>query len=124
MKYFSYALIRPMDDSKLIEELQDKVREAAELLRRRKEALAALQGKSGSGKNNRSRGFREGSIPAAAHAVLKGKQPLSLDDLAAAIKGKTKGTVKDSRALSVALSKYVRDGKYFVIHADGKYGAK
>jgi hypothetical protein len=111
-----------MDDSKLIEELQEKVREAAELLRRRKEALAALQGKSSSAKNNRSRGFREGSIPAAAYAALKGKPSLSLDELTIAIKGKTKA--KDSRDVSVALSKYVRDGKYFAIDEDGKYGAK
>jgi hypothetical protein len=111
-----------MDDSKLIEELQEKVKEAAELLRRRKEALAALQGKSGGIKNNRSRGFRAGSIPAAAYAALKGKQPMSLDDLTAAIK-KTKSDV-DSRGVSLALSKYVRNGQHFTINEDGNYAAK
>jgi hypothetical protein len=116
--------ISGMDDSKLIEELQEKVRDAAELLRRRREALAALQGKSGAGKSSRTRGFRPNSIPAVAYNALKGKQPLSLEDLTAAIKGKTKASVKEPRDVSVALSKYVRDGKYFVIHEDGKYGAK
>ena len=112
-----------MDDSRLIEELQEKVREAEEILRRRKDALAALKGKTGSGKNSRARGFREKSIPALAYAALKGKQSLSLDELTAIVK---KGTerVKDARGLSIALSKYVRNGQYFVIHEDGKYGAK
>jgi hypothetical protein len=112
-----------MDDAKLIEELQQKVHEAEETLRRRKEALAALKGKSGTRKNNRPRGFRPNSIPAVAHAALKSlKQLASLDELTAMVK-RTKPTVT-ARGVSIALSRYVRDGEYFVIHEDGRYGCK
>ena len=112
-----------MDDAKLIEELQEKVREAEEILRRRKEALAALKGKSNaSTRGGRSRGFRVGSIPAIAHLTLKGKPSLSLEDLTAAIK-RVKPDI-ETRDVSVALSKYVRKGQHFVIDEAGKYSAK
>ena len=112
-----------MEDAKLIEELQQKVSEAEELLRRRKDALAALKGKSGAGKRNRARGFRPNSIPALAYSALRSmKQPVSLEELTAMVK-KTKSSV-DARSLSIALSRYVRDGQYFVIHEDGRYGLK
>jgi len=113
-----------MDDAKLIEELQEKVREAAELLRRRKEALAALLGKTGSAKNgNKKRGFRKNSIPLIAHAILKdARVPMSLEDLTAQIK-KVKPDIT-SRSVSIALSRYVRDGNVFVILEDGKYKLK
>jgi hypothetical protein len=39
-----------MEDAELIEQLQQKVREAEELLRRRKDALAALKGKTANNK--------------------------------------------------------------------------
>lgn len=111
-----------MEDSELIAQLQEKVREAEDLLRRRKEALAALKGKGSASKNAKVRGFRGSSIPAIAHAILKGKPPLSLEDLTAAVK-KTKPAV-DSRIVSIALSKYVRNGQHFIIHEDGRYAAK
>ncbi len=113
-----------MEDSALIEELQQKVREAEELLRRRKDALAALKGKTvGGRRGSPTRGLRPGSIPALAQASLKSaKQPLSLDDLTAHLK-KTNISL-DSRKVSIALSRYVRLGKYFVIGEDGKYGLK
>jgi hypothetical protein len=113
-----------MDDEKLIERLEEGVREAEELLRRRKEALAALKGKTGTGKKGgRTRGLRVGSTPALAQAFLKSaRQPVSLDDLTTHLK-KT-NTALDSRKLSIALSRYVRQGQYFTITEDGKYGLK
>jgi hypothetical protein len=113
-----------MEDSELIQELQQKVHEAEELLRRRKEALAALKGKTGTGKKGgRTRGLRPGSTPALAQAFLKSaRQPVELDDLTAHLK-KTNASL-DSRKLSIALSRYVRQGQYFMITEDGKYGLK
>lgn len=110
-----------MEDSDLIDELQQKVREAEELLRRRKEALAALKGKTGSGKKG-ARGLRPGSIPALAQAALKAKQPVTLDELAAQIK-KTDADA-DARKVSLALSRYVRLGRVFAITEEGKYHLK
>lgn len=110
-----------MEDSDLIEELKRKVEEAEELLRRRKEALAALRGKANSGKRG-TRGLRPGSIPAIAQGALKGRQALTLEELTAAVK-KVKPDV-DSRGVSIALSKYVRKGQHFVINEDGRYAAK
>ncbi|PYT61175.1 MAG: hypothetical protein DMG35_09815 [Acidobacteria bacterium] len=111
-----------MDDAKLIEELQEKVREAQDILRRRRDALAALMGKGGAGKHGRARGFRANSIPALAHAAIKAaKQPLSLDDLVVHLK-KTNASL-DARKISIALSRYVRLGQHFVF-VDGKYGVK
>jgi hypothetical protein len=113
-----------MDDDKLIERLEEGVREAEELLQRRKQALAALKGKSPSAKRtpgSGSRGFRPTSIPGHAYAVLKGKPALSLEELTVAVK-KYKPEV-DSRGVSVALSKYVRNGRHFAI-VEGKYTAK
>lgn len=108
-----------MDDAKLIEELQEKVHEAEELLRRRKDALAALKGKTGSRKG-RPRGLRPGSIPALTYSILKAsKQPVSLDDLTAQLK-KTISSL-DSRKVSIALSRYVRLGQYFAITEEGDY---
>ena len=108
-----------MDDAKLIEELQQKVREAEETLRRRKEALAALRGKTGT--RTRTRGLRPGSIPALAHAALKNnyKAPVSLDDLTAHLR-KANASL-DARKISIALSRYVRLGQYFTVSEDGKY---
>lgn len=111
-----------MEDAELIAKLQEKVREAEDLLRRRKEALAALKGKGSASGSGKVRGFRGSSIPAIAYAALKGKLPLSLEELTAAVK-KTKSAV-DSRIVSIALSKYVRNGQHFIIHEDGKYAAK
>lgn len=109
-----------MEDSALIEELQQKVREAEELLRRRKDALAALKGKSTKGREKR--GLRAGSVPALAQAALKAaKQHLSLEELTTHLK-KTNPDL-DTRKVSIALSRYVRDGKYFVFN-EGKYGLK
>lgn len=113
---------RIMEDAELIAQLQEKVREAEDLLRRRKDALAALKGKGNPSKNGQVRGFRGTSIPSIAHAALKGKPPLSLEELTAAVK-KAKPDV-DTRTVSIALSKYVRKGQHFVVHPDGKYGAK
>jgi len=110
-----------MDDSDLIEELQQKVREAEELLRRRKEALAALKGKSASAKKG-SRGFRPGSIPALTHAALKTAKQLSLDDLVNHLK-KTNASL-DARKVSIALSRYVRSGQHFAVNEEGKYSLK
>ena len=111
-----------MDDAKLIEELQQKVKEAEETLRRRKEALAALRGKTGI-KHTRTRGLRPGSIPALALAALRSfKTPASLDELTAHLK-KTNASL-DARKVSIALSRYVRRGEYFVITEDGKYSPK
>lgn len=113
------ASICVMDDAKLIEELQEKVREAEELLHRRKEALAALRGRTGTRKG-RPRGLRPGSIPALAYAALKGaKQPISLDDLTAHLRKTTPSL--DSRKVSIALSRYVRQGQHFGITDEGKY---
>ncbi len=107
-----------MDDDKLIERLEEGVREAEELLRRRKEALAALKGKSGTG--GRTRGLRPGSIPALAHAALKNyKAPVSLDDLTTHLK-KSNSSL-DARKVSIALSRYVRLGQHFTLSEDGKY---
>jgi hypothetical protein len=113
-----------MEDSDLIQELQQKVYEAEELLRRRKEALAALKGKTGTGKKGgRARGLRPGSIPALAQVALKSyKAPVSLEDLTAHLK-KTLPSL-DTRKLSIALSRYVRLGQYFVLTEDGKYSLK
>jgi hypothetical protein len=112
-----------MDDEKLIERLEEGVREAEELLRRRKDALAALRGKSTGGKKGgRIRGLRPGSIPAQAAAALKGKQSVSLDELTAQLK-KT-NTSLDPRRVSIALSRYVRLGQHFAIDAEGKYSLK
>lgn len=111
-----------MDDDKLIERLEEGVREAEELLRRRKEALSALKGKTGK-RGGRPRGFRPGSIPALAQAALKtAKQPISIDDLTAHLK-KTNSAL-DSRKVSLALSRYVRLGQYFTVADDGKYSLK
>jgi hypothetical protein len=111
-----------MDDAKLIEELQEKVREAEELLRRRKDALAALRGKAGPRKG-RPRGLRPGSIPALTYSILKtSKQPISLDELTLQLK-KTISSV-DSRKVSIALSRYVRQGLHFAITEEGKYCLK
>jgi hypothetical protein len=113
-----------MDDDKLIEKLEEGVREAEELLRRRKEALTALKGKAAPGKRGgRSRGLRPGSIPALAQAALKsGKQAMTLEDLTTQLK-KTDAEL-DSRKVSLALSRYVRLGQYFAVAEDGKYGLK
>jgi hypothetical protein len=111
-----------MDDDKLIERLEEGVREAEELLHRRKQALAALKGKAAATGKKGSRGFRPTSIPAYAYAALKGKAPLSLDDLTAVVK-KNKPDV-DSRGVSIALSKYIRKGQYFALDEQGKYLAK
>jgi len=113
-----------MDDEKLIERLEEGVREAEELLRRRKDALAALKGKAGGGKRGgRIRGLRLGSIPALALAALRSlKQPVELDDLTAHLK-KTNASL-DARKVSIALSRYVRLGQHFVITEEGKYGLK
>ena len=113
-----------MDDDKLIEKLEEGVREAEELLQRRKQALKALKGQSASGKKvGRARGLRTGSIPALAVAILKAhKQPMSLDDLTTQLK-KHKASL-EPRMLSIALSKYVREGQYFSVGDDGKYSAK
>jgi hypothetical protein len=113
-----------MEDSDLIQELQQKVHEAEELLRRRKEALAALKGKTGTGKKGgRARGLRPGSIPALAQAALKNyKAPVSLEDLTIHLK-KTNASL-DARKLSIALSRYVRLGQYFSVSEDGKYSLK
>jgi hypothetical protein len=111
-----------MDDAKLIERLEEGVREAEELLRRRKEALAALKGKAGKG-GGRTRGLRPGSIPALAQAALKNyKAPVSLEDLTAHLK-KTNASL-DARKLSIALSRYVRLGQYFSVGEDGRYSLK
>ena len=58
-----------MDDDKLIERLEEGVREAEELLRRRRQALAALKGRIGGKKA--ARGLRPGSIPALAQSALR-----------------------------------------------------
>ena len=111
-----------MDDDKLIEKLEEGVREAQELLRRRKEALAALTGKSGNGKKG-PRGLRAGSIPALVQATLKStKQSLSADDLVSHLKKNLPEV--DARKISLALSRYVREGLYFVLAEDGKYSLK
>lgn len=109
-----------MDDAKLIEELQQKVREAEDILRRRKDALAALKGKT---RGARTRGLRPGSIPALAQAALKtAKQPVSLEELTGHLK-KTISSL-DVRKVSIALSRYVRLGQHFAITEDGKYRLK
>jgi hypothetical protein len=117
-----------MDDDRLIEKLEEGVREAEELLRRRKQALAALKGKvAGSGKRGGSvRGLRPGSLPALAQAALKAfKQPVLVEDLVIQLKRTNPSlTALDARKLSIALSRYVREGKYFVVGQDGKYGLK
>ncbi len=110
-----------MDDAELIEQLQQKVREAEELLRRRKDALAALKGKT-TKTGKRMRGFRSNSIPALAYAAIKAaKQPISLEELLVPLK-KTDPRL-DARKVSLALSRYVRLGQHFVF-SDGKYGLK
>lgn len=113
-----------MDDDALIDELQQKVYEAEELLRRRKDALAALKGKTvGSRKDRKPRGFRGKSIPSQVYAFLKAtRQHASLQELAEHLK-KADSTV-DARKISLALSKYVRSGRFFVQTDEGKYGLK
>jgi hypothetical protein len=112
-----------MDDTELVIELQKKVAEAEELLRRRREALAALKGKTGAKSRRTVKGLRPGSIPAMAQVTLRTlKQPLSLDELTAQLK-KTNASL-DSRKVSIALSRYVRRGQHFVITDDGKYSLK
>jgi hypothetical protein len=112
-----------MEDSALIEALQEKVREAEELLRRRRDALAALKGKSGpASRSKKARGLREGSVPALAQAALKTHKLLTLDELAALLK-KSNPDI-EARSISLALSKYVRNGKYFEINEEGKYGLR
>jgi hypothetical protein len=105
-----------MDDDKLIEKLEEGVREAEELLHRRKQALAALKGKSTTQSAKKApRGLRAGSLPALAAAALKAaKAPLSLEELAEVLK-------KEPRDVSLALSRYVRNGKYFQVSDEGKY---
>jgi len=110
-----------MDDDKLIDRLEEGVREAEELLHRRKQALAALKGRVGVGKKA-ARGLRPGSIPALAQAALKTKQPATLEELTAQIK-KT-DTDADTRKVSLALSRYVRLGRVFAITEEGKYHLK
>jgi hypothetical protein len=113
-----------MDEDKLIEQLEEAVREAEELLQRRKRALAELKGKSVTSKRgSKVRGLRPGSMPALALAALKSaRQPITLDELTAHLK-KNIATV-DSRKVSIGLSRYVREGHYFVVEDDGKYRAK
>jgi len=108
----------------LIERLEEGVREAEELLRRRKDALAALKGKTSSSKKNTNvRGMRPGSVPALAAAALKNfREPVSLEDLTAYLK-KTNANL-DTRKVSIALSRYVREGQHFMITEDGKYDLK
>jgi hypothetical protein len=111
-----------MDDLSLIAKLEDGVREAEELLRRRKEALAALKGKGAPGKvRGRKKGFRGNSIPALAFDALKTGE-LTLDDLVAQMK-KTDDSLT-SRKVSLALNRYVRLGQHFRISEEGKYGLK
>jgi hypothetical protein len=113
-----------MDDEKLIERLEEGVREAEELLQRRKAALAALKGRAGANKKaGRVRGLRPGSIPAMALAALKTfKQPVTLDELTALLKRGTPSL--DARKVSIALSRYVRIGQHFIVNEEGKYGLK
>jgi hypothetical protein len=107
-----------MDDDKLIEKLEEGVREAEEVLQRRKQALAALKGKTSASGKKAPRGLRPGSLPAMALAALKtAKVPLSLDELAAHIK-------KEPREVSLALSRYVRQNKYFQVSDEGKYAPR
>lgn len=110
-----------MDDDKLIERLEEDVREAEALLQRRKQALAALKGKAGAGKKG-ARGLRPGSIPALAQAALKGKQPTILEELTVLIKKSDADA--DTRKVSLALSRYVRLGRIFAINEEGKYHLK
>lgn len=110
-----------MDDDNLIERLEEGVREAAELLQRRKQALAALKGKTAVGRKG-VRGLRIGSIPALAQAALKGKQPATLEELTVQIK-KIDADV-DARKVSLALSRYVRLGRIFAVTEEGKYQLK
>ena len=111
-----------MDDSKLVEQLQQEIRELDEMLHRRKAALAALKGKTGK-KGGRPRGLRPGSIPALAHAALKAsRQPMSLDDLTTLLKKSKDDLVP--RDVSLALSRYVRLGQHFVVNEEGKYSLK
>jgi hypothetical protein len=113
-----------MDDDKLIERLEEGVREAEDLLHRRKDALAALKGKAGTGKKgSRVRGLRPGSIPALALAALKlYKQPLSIEDLTAHLK-KTNASL-DTRKVGLALGRYVRLGQHFTVDEAGSYSLK
>jgi hypothetical protein len=117
-----------MDDDKLIERLEEGVREAEELLRRRRDALAALKGKTNAGKKGgrgRTRGLRPGSIPAIVQAALKSsKQALTLGELETQLKKSHSELDLDSRKISLALSRYVRLGQYFTVAEDGKYSLK
>jgi hypothetical protein len=111
-----------MDDLKLIAKLEDGVREAEELLRRRKDALAALKGKGSPLKPRiRRKAFRGSSIPALAFEALKNGE-LTLDELVAEMK-KTDANLT-SRKVSLALSRYVRVGLHFTFSEEGKYGLK
>lgn len=111
-----------MDDEKLIERLEEGVREAEELLQRRKQALAALKGKTGSGKKA-ARGLRPGSIPALAQAALKIlKQAATPEELTTQIKKADADA--DTRKVSLALSRYIRQGRIFGITEEGKYFLK
>jgi hypothetical protein len=111
-----------MNDSDLIAKLEDGVREAEELLRRRKDALAALKGKSVSSKpRERKKVFRSNSIPALAYETLKNGE-LSLEELTEALKAKDPAL--NNRKISLALSKYVREQKHFTHSLEGKYGIK
>lgn len=110
-----------MNDDKLIERLEEGVREAEDLLQRRKQALAALKGKSGSGKKG-ARGLRPGSIPALAQAALKSLRQATLEELTTQIKKSDNNA--DTRKVSLALSRYVRTGRIFAITEEGKYHLK
>jgi hypothetical protein len=114
-----------MEDAELIEQLQQKVREAEELLRRRKDALAALKGKTANNKQKSERGLRAGSLPALALSTLRTlKIRLSGEELADQLKKNTPNLDVDGRKISLALSRYVREGKYFSYGEDAKYGLK
>ena len=110
-----------MNNEKLIEALEHGVREAEEELRRRKEALAILKGKSPTtGHRGRRAGLRSGSLPALIFTVLKDiNQPTTIAEIVSGLKNHNRTAT--TREVSIALARYVRLERFFRLTEDGKY---
>ncbi|MGC2743278.1 MAG: hypothetical protein WA672_08820 [Candidatus Angelobacter sp.] len=93
-----------------------------ELVRQEKAHSQEANPRGGRTIKRRSRGFRDGSVPQVAQTFLV-EGPLGADVLADRI-SKRIGKEMNARDLGIALSKYIRQGKFFERTEDGRYGLR
>ena len=93
-----------------------------ELVRQERPRNQEANARGGRTVKRKSRGFREGSVPQAAQAILK-EGPLEAEVLADRIARKVDKAM-NARDLGIALSKYIRSGVIFEKYEDGRYGLK